>query len=129
MASASASVDDDLQKASAAFQALNNELSAAVDARQRLDAQLAENEQVKKEFAGLKEHNTVYKMVGPVLVQQEHAEARQTVDKRLEFIRGELSRVETQIKDVAAKAESKKAEIAALQGQRIQTRPGAVAAA
>ncbi|KZV93160.1 prefoldin subunit 6, partial [Exidia glandulosa HHB12029] len=110
MASASASVDDDLQKASAAFQALNNELSTAVDARQRLDAQLAENEQVKKEFAGLKEHNTVYKMVGPVLVQQEHAEARQTVDKRLEFIRGELSRVETQIKDVAAKAESKKAE-------------------
>jgi len=32
----------------------------------------------------------VYKMVGPVLMKKPLEEAKQTVDKRLEFIGGEL---------------------------------------
>ena len=35
-------------------------------------------------------NNTVYKLVGPVLVAQDQAEAKNNVDKRLDFIRGDM---------------------------------------
>ncbi len=41
-------LQDRLQKASTEFQKLQGDLSNAVEARQRLDAQLSENELVKK---------------------------------------------------------------------------------
>ena len=41
-------VQERLQAATAEYQRLQGELSAAVEARQRLDAQLSENELVKK---------------------------------------------------------------------------------
>ena len=76
----------------------------------------------------------MYKLVGPVLVKQEQAEAKSNVDKRLEFIKGEMcvyykihfqrillttlrrivissKRVETQIKDLGEKADKKKSEV------------------
>ena len=77
----------------------------------------------------------MYKLVGPVLVPQEQAEATQTVDTRLEFIRGEMcvpspphresvrgglmcagldrKRVEGQLKDLGDKSEKKKIEVRA----------------
>ena len=42
------SLEARLQKANSEFQKLQGELVAAVDARQKLDAQLQENEMVKK---------------------------------------------------------------------------------
>jgi chaperonin cofactor prefoldin len=44
-----------------------------------------------QEFATLTPNNVVFKLVGPVLVKQEQAEAKSNVDKRLEFIREEMS--------------------------------------
>lgn len=114
-----AALQERLQTASAEFQKIQNDLSVAVDARQKLDAQLSENELVKKvrrfslillfsgpsihvavhvgmahtalqEFASLTADNTVYKLVGPVLVKQDQTEAKQNVDTRLDFIRGEM---------------------------------------
>ena len=38
----------------------------------------------------LKPENDVYKLVGPVLLKQDQAEAKANVDKRLDFIRNEL---------------------------------------
>jgi hypothetical protein len=38
----------------------------------------------------LKEHNTVFKLIGPVLVKQEQAEAKSNVGTRIDFIKGEL---------------------------------------
>ena len=43
-----AALQDHFQTASAEFQKLQNDLSVAVDARQKLEAQLSENELVKK---------------------------------------------------------------------------------
>jgi chaperonin cofactor prefoldin len=101
-----------LQVTSTDYQRLQADLSSVVEARQRLDAQLSENELVKKvrpslphhecqqqdltihltqEFTTLTPNNVVYKLVGPVLVKQDQAEAKSNVDKRLEFIRGEMS--------------------------------------
>ena len=45
---------------------------------------------MSQEFETLKPENTVYKLIGPVLVQQDQGEAKANVDKRLEFIRSEL---------------------------------------
>ena len=83
-----------------------------MEVRQRLDAQLSENDVVNKvrlrlscrthfflrelfirliqEFTKLKPHNTVYKMIGPVLVAQDQAEAKVNVGKRLEYIKGDM---------------------------------------
>lgn len=62
----------------------------AVEARQQLDSQLRENEQVAKEFSKLTQNNEVYKLIGPVLVKQDQVEAKTNVDKRIEFIKGEM---------------------------------------
>lgn len=103
------SLEARLQAASSDYQKLQADLSNAVEARQRLDAQLSENELVKKvrninffqlrantsrhwqEFTTLTPNNVVFKLIGPVLVKQDQAEAKSNVDKRLEFISGEMS--------------------------------------
>jgi len=43
-----------------------------------------------QEFATLKPTNTVYKLIGPILVSQDQEEAKSNVEKRLEFISTEL---------------------------------------
>ncbi|KAI0759253.1 Prefoldin [Trametes elegans] len=106
-----AALQEKLQTASAEFQRIQAELASVVDARQKLDAQLSENELVKKEFLSLTEQNTVYKLVGPVLVRQDQAEAKHNVDTRLDFIRSEITRVEGQLKDLGDKGEKKKVEV------------------
>ncbi|KAI0698641.1 prefoldin subunit 6, partial [Earliella scabrosa] len=110
-----AALQERLQAASAEFQKIQTDLTLAVDARQKLDAQLSENELVKKEFASLTPANTVYKLVGPVLVQQDQAEAKQNVDTRLDFIRSEIKRVEAQLKDLGEKSDKKKNELVEIQ--------------
>lgn len=62
----------------------------AVEARQQLDSQLRENQQVAKEFGKLTANNQVYKLIGPVLVKQDQVEAKSNVDKRIEFIKSEM---------------------------------------
>ncbi|KDR85319.1 hypothetical protein GALMADRAFT_234123 [Galerina marginata CBS 339.88] len=84
------SLQPKLQQASVEFQNLQADLSKVIDARQRLEAQLSENELVKKEFTALTPENTVFKLIGPVLVKQDQAEAKNNVDTRLNFIRSEM---------------------------------------
>ncbi|WVQ94578.1 hypothetical protein IAU59_001658 [Kwoniella sp. CBS 9459] len=112
-----ASLQAQLQSSSIAFQKIEAELAGTIEARQRLDSQLSENELVLKEFTTLKSHNTVYKLVGPSLVPQDAGEAKVNVEKRLEFIRSEIKRVEAQLKEGQEKAAKKKDEIIGLQQQ------------
>lgn len=104
-----------LQATAASYQKLQNDLQVAVEARSRLDAQRTENESVKKEFSNLKAENDVFKLIGPVLIKQDTAEAKSNVEKRLEFINSEIKRVEGQIKDMESQSDKKRAEIADLQ--------------
>ncbi|KAF8713825.1 Prefoldin subunit, partial [Rhizoctonia solani] len=121
-----------LENASKEYQKIQEDTQTAVETHQRLDSQVNENEAVKKaspimtddrtysnvseqEFANLKPHNTVYKIVGPVFVKQEPEEAKSNVDKRLEFIRGEITRVEQQISDLNKKSEKIKTEVVTIQ--------------
>lgn len=51
---------------------------------------LSDAEDSAQEFTRLTPENTVYKLIGPVLIQQDQSEARSNVDKRLDFIRGDM---------------------------------------
>ena len=44
----------------------------------------------RKELLEATEEETVYKVVGPILLKQDHAEARSHVEKRLEYIKSEM---------------------------------------
>lgn len=43
-----------------------------------------------QEFSGLGDNETIYKLVGPVLLKQEKFEAENTVKGRLDYINGEM---------------------------------------
>jgi prefoldin beta subunit len=105
----------ELQAASIEFQKLQVDLANLVESRQKLEAQLSENELVKKEFEQLKPENVVYKLIGPVLVKQDQADAKANVETRLEFIRSEIKRVEGQLIEIQSKQEKKKQELGELQ--------------
>lgn len=113
------------QQVSGEYQKLQVDLSKAIEARQRLDAQLSENELVKQEFTQLTAENDVYKQIGPVLVKQDQAEAKSNVETRLEFIRGEIKRLEGQIKDIEQKQDIKKQELVNIQTAIQQEQPQA----
>ncbi|KAJ4269468.1 Prefoldin subunit 6 [Fusarium torreyae] len=111
-----------LQALSEDFQKLQGELQNAVASRQKLEGQKQENVGVQQEFDRLQEGETIYKLAGPVLLKQDKFEAENTVKGRLDFISGEISRLEGQIKETQDKLEKKKTEI-------IQIQAGAQAAA
>ncbi|KAG8902527.1 hypothetical protein FRB99_004362 [Tulasnella sp. 403] len=112
------SLEERLEKATTEYQKLQKDLENTVENRQKLDAQMTENEQVQKEFSQLKPSNTIYKLIGPVLVRQEQSEAKGNVEKRLEFIKGEIKRVEALLKDIGDKSEKVKSEIVQIQAIR-----------
>nr|GEX89418.1 prefoldin subunit 6 [Tanacetum cinerariifolium] len=68
----------------------------------------------------LNEDANVYKLIGPVLVKQDLAEANANVKKRIEYISAELKRLDSTVQDLEEKQNSKKEAIYKLQ-QRIQS--------
>ncbi|KAJ3375184.1 hypothetical protein AMAG_02216 [Allomyces macrogynus ATCC 38327] len=110
-----AALEAKIEKEVTAYNQLQKEYSKIVSGRQTLESQLKENELVQTEFELLDDEATIYKMIGPVLVKQEQAEAKTNVKKRLDFIRSEINRAEKQIKDLDVKLEKKKIELMSLQ--------------
>ncbi|KAK3306088.1 Prefoldin [Chaetomium strumarium] len=80
-----------LQTLSEEFTKLQQDLQDIVQSRQKLEAQRQENLGVQKEFGKLKDGETIYKLIGPVLLKQEKTDAESTVSGRLEFINKEIS--------------------------------------
>uniref|UniRef100_A0A8D2ASQ7 Prefoldin subunit 6 n=1 Tax=Sciurus vulgaris TaxID=55149 RepID=A0A8D2ASQ7_SCIVU len=70
--------------------------------RQKLEAQLRENNIVKEELALLDGSNMVFKLLGPVLVKQELGEAQATIGKRLDYITAEIKRYSEQQRETLA---------------------------
>ncbi|KAK2987817.1 hypothetical protein RJ640_024444 [Escallonia rubra] len=87
--------------------------------RKKYTIQLGENELVLKELDLLNEDANVYKLIGPVLVKQDLAEANANVRKRIDYISAELKRLDATLQDLEEKQNSKKDTIMKLQ-QRIQ---------
>ncbi|KAK1155052.1 prefoldin subunit 6 [Acipenser oxyrinchus oxyrinchus] len=107
------------------YQQIQKDLSKCMSARQKLEAQLTENNIVKEELDLLDSQNLVYKLIGPVLVKQDLEEAKGTVGKRLEYINGEIKRYETQMKEMEKRSERHREVLAGLQ-QEYQKSQGKV---
>ncbi|CAK9137687.1 unnamed protein product [Ilex paraguariensis] len=104
---------DDLNK-------IQKDISKNHQVRKKYTIQLGENELVLKELDLLNEDANVYKLIGPVLVKQDLAEANANVRKRIDYISAELKRTDGTLQDLEEKQNSKKDAILKLQ-QRIQS--------
>ncbi|XP_062380686.1 prefoldin subunit 6 [Sardina pilchardus] len=97
------------------YQVIQKDVSKSMSARQKLEAQVTENNIVKEELDLLNAQNTVYKLIGPVLVKQDLDEAKATVAKRLEYINAEIQRHETLLKEMEKKSEQHREVLTSLQ--------------
>ncbi|CAL0312403.1 unnamed protein product [Lupinus luteus] len=99
---------------------LQKDIAKNHQVRKKYTVQLGENELVLKELDLLNEDANVYKLIGPVLVKQDLAEANANVRKRIEYISAELKRLDATVQDLEDKQNSNKDTILKLQ-QRIQS--------
>ncbi|XP_047318649.1 prefoldin subunit 6 [Impatiens glandulifera] len=99
---------------------LQKEIAKNHQVRKKYTIQLGENELVLKELDLLKEDANVYKLIGPVLVKQDMAEANANVRKRIDYITAELKRLDGTLQDLDEKQNSKKDAVLKLQ-QRLQS--------
>uniref|UniRef100_A0A6U5LU52 Prefoldin subunit 6 n=1 Tax=Corethron hystrix TaxID=216773 RepID=A0A6U5LU52_9STRA len=76
------------------YKILQEDLTSSRSAHQTLLQQLNENEMVESELEIVAESpigdGAVFKLVGPVLMRNDLGDARETVQKRMEFITGEM---------------------------------------
>ncbi|OIT28797.1 PREDICTED: prefoldin subunit 6 [Nicotiana attenuata] len=110
----------DLENKANDLSKLQKDISKNHQIRKKYTIQLGENELVLKELDLLNEDANVYKLIGPVLVKQDLAEARANVKKRIEYISDELKRLDITLQDLEEKQNSKKETILKLQ-QKIQS--------
>ncbi|XP_065879106.1 prefoldin subunit 6 [Euphorbia lathyris] len=110
----------DLENKANDLSKLQKDIAKNHQVRKKYTVQLGENELVLKELDLLNEGANVYKLIGPVLVMQDMAEANANVRKRIEYISAELKRLDATLQDLEEKQNSKKDAIFKLQ-QRIQS--------
>jgi prefoldin beta subunit len=89
----------DLEEAGKAIEEARSKLQDLVERRGQVVFQQRECETVLEEFEFLNETDVVMKQVGPVLLRQPLAEAKENVKQRLEFIKRQFKDVETNIED------------------------------
>ncbi|CAL5423713.1 unnamed protein product [Camellia sinensis] len=87
---------------------LQKDIAKNHQVRKKYTIQLGENELVLKELDLLNEDANVYKLIGPVLVKQDLAEANANVRKRIDYISAELKRLDATLQDLEEKQNSKK---------------------
>ncbi|KAL3851481.1 hypothetical protein ACJIZ3_013363 [Penstemon smallii] len=110
----------DLENKANDLNKIQKDISKNHQVRKKYTVQLGENELVLKELDLLNEDANVYKLIGPVLVKQDLAEANANVRKRIEYISAELKRLDSTLQDLEEKQNSKKESIFKVQ-QRIQS--------
>ncbi|XP_004147411.1 prefoldin subunit 6 [Cucumis sativus] len=99
---------------------LQKDIAKNHQVRKKYTIQLGENELVLKELDLLQDDTNVYKLIGPVLVKQDLAEANANVRKRIEYISAELKRLDSILQDLEEKQNRKRDVVLKLQ-QRIQS--------
>jgi prefoldin beta subunit len=99
------------------YKAVQKDYQKCVMARQQLDSQLNENKIVLEELKRLEAEASVFKLIGPVLVKQDQEEAKQNVQKRIDYISAELKRHDGLIKDIEKKQEAHRETLGKLQTQ------------
>ncbi|KAF8642571.1 hypothetical protein HU200_067250 [Digitaria exilis] len=120
----------DLEVQANALSKIQKDISKNHQVRKQYTIQVGENELVLKartrpalprlssslqlpaaELELLDDGANVYKLIGPVLVKQDLAEAKANVKKRIEYISAELKRMDRALKDLEDKQNSKKESV------------------
>lgn len=114
---ATAELQKQFQQELDAFKQCQKEVNQLTGMRQQLDGQLNENSIVKEELALLKSSAEVYKMVGPILLRQDHTEAKENIDKRMNYIKNELQRIDDRIQSLETKQDAYREKLTKLQQQ------------
>mmetsp|Transcript_1758 Transcript_1758/g.4432 ORF Transcript_1758/g.4432 Transcript_1758/m.4432 type:complete len:126 (-) Transcript_1758:353-730(-) len=104
-----------LEKNFAAYKLAQAELSKGIQARTQLTSQFNENESVLEELNRLDDDANVFKLIGPALIRQDLVEAKSNVSKRIEYIKNEMDRSDSQLKSLEGKNKDKEAELIKLQ--------------
>lgn len=79
-----------------------------------------ENNIVKKELGLLDDEDVVYKLIGPILVQQETNDAKIQVDSRIEMINKEMQKLERNYRENNKKLETNRQKLADIQNKLVQ---------
>ena len=79
-----------------------------------------ENNIVKSELALLDDEDVVYKLIGPILVQQETSDAKIQVDSRIEMINKEIHKLEKNHQTNSKNMEANRQKISDIQAKLIQ---------
>jgi prefoldin beta subunit len=79
-----------------------------------------ENNIVKAELALLDDEDVVYKLIGPILVQQETSDAKIQVDSRIEIINKEIHKLEKNYQTNSKNMEANRQKISDIQAKLIQ---------
>ncbi|KAJ1638564.1 Prefoldin [Pavlovales sp. CCMP2436] len=77
-------------------------------------SQVGENELVVSELEHLEEDAKVFKLIGPVLVQQDLVEVKANVTTRIDFIKKDVARTEKVIDGLQNRAEEQRQKYLAL---------------
>ena len=76
-----------------------------------------ENELVKSELDLLEPEAVIYKLIGPALIRQALPESKVNVEKRLEFINGEIERLVKHREEFLKRVEEQSAKVAKMQAE------------
>ena len=79
-----------------------------------------ENVMVKNELELLEEGDVVYKLIGPILIQQDTSDSKIQVEHRLELINKEISKLDRAYKDNEIKIDNKRKKMQDTQAKLIQ---------
>lgn len=104
------------------YQSLQTKLGKQVSLKQTLESQLVENKAVLNELAIAKDQK-IYKLVGPVLTPVEGAEAKTSVEARVEYIQGQMEGLDKVIAGIETELEAAKLKLVELQ-QKMQQQDG-----
>ncbi|XP_024360512.1 prefoldin subunit 6 [Physcomitrium patens] len=127
MASALKELQAQLENQAASLNKIQKDIGKNHQVRRQYTVQHGENEMVQKELELLEDDANVYKLIGPVLVKQDLAEAKANVNKRLDYITAELKRMDATLKTMEEQQMAKRDEVMKTQ-QRIQAIQAAQAA-
>lgn len=93
----------EIDKEVANFRQIQEQLQKLRSDLQIVLGQLTENEMVQQELDLLDGSSNVFKMIGPVLIKNSVEDAKDTVNKRIEFITSEKDRLEGKQKELEIK--------------------------
>ena len=117
--SAAKVIQQQIEKETEKFRETQADVSKNHTARLRFTQQLQESEMVKKELEILDDESVVYKLVGPALIRQDLVEAKANIDTRMQFMKKESDRLDSNLKGLENKQQQSQQEIANLQ-QKLQ---------